>query len=329
MSVTWKHGAFLALVLLASLLQPTRSRADCMASRSFIVPVPGTALPPDPVIYAFVPEHMADPGARIESDDKGVSVTIQRVSGNDTFNAFRLDVKKKTPGAFKVVVSMKVGKSENVYAASSFTIDPAWKPPADKVVKIDELTKESLAWECSHNMTYNLHPSVQAMAYRLEWSKTQEDFAAGKRESAVFPYSLAPFFEKEPSPAPAVVKLGHANCLSDTFRWPSAFVYAGLVALHPDGSETPAEAAPAEVPWQFESAIFGAKTDEFYEEIHGKPDEEIPAGKPAVEPEKPVVEPERSGGCSQAGGAAPGLLVVLAVLSAALLLRRRQGGGGP
>ncbi len=318
-----------SVLALASLLHPVPARADCMASRPFIVPVPGTALPPDPVIYAFVPEHMADPGARIESDDPDASVAIQRVSGNDAFNAFRLNVKKKKPGAFEVVVSMKVGKSESVYAASGFTIDPAWKPPADKVVKIDKLTKESDSWECSHNLTYNLQPSVQAMAYRLEWARTQEDFASGKRESAVFPYSLQPFFDKKPEPAPAVVKLGHANCLSNTFEWPSAFVYAGLVALHPDGSETPPEEAPAEVPWKFESAIFGAMTEEFYEEVHGKTDEEPPAAAATVKQEAPAVEPQKPGGCSQGGGGLPVLLSLLLALSGVLLLRRSQGVGGP
>jgi hypothetical protein len=314
MLVIGRSTTLLVPVVAVIVLQTSPALADCMASRPFIVPVPGTALPPDPVIYAFVPEHMADPGARIESDDGEASVTIERVSGNETFNAFRLDVKKKAPGSFEVVVSMKVGKSENVYAESSFTIDPAWKPPTDEVVKIDELTKESEAWECSHNMTYNLHPSVQAMAYRLEWSKTQEDFASGKRESAVFPYSLGPFFQKKPEPAPAVIKLGHANCLSNTFRWPSAYVYAGLVALHPDGSETPAGEAPAEVPWGFESAIFGAMTEEFYEEVHGKTEETPP---PAAAPEKP-------GGCSQGGGA-PVMLAVFLALCGMQPLRRRQG----
>ena len=336
--MSMKSGKFLPIVAIMSLLHAAAVHADCMASRSFIVPVPGTALPPDPVIYAFVPEHMADPGAYIESDDPDASVTIKRVSGNDTFNAFELSVKKK-PGAFKVVVSMKVGKSESVYAESEYSVDAAWKKPTAKIVKIDKLTKESSGWTCSHNLTYNLHPSVQAMAYRLEWAKSREDFDAGKRETAVFPYSLQPFFDKKPGPAPAVVKLGHANCLSDTFRWPSAFVYAGLTALHPDGSETPAEAVPAEVPWKFESAIFGATTEEFYEEVHGKPDVEPPAGAPAKVEEKsvedppaedPPVESVEPGGCSLGGESRPdGFAILLALSVVLLLLRRNQGGGGP
>jgi hypothetical protein len=248
--------------------------ADCMASSAFLSPPPGAALPPSPVLYLFVPEHLPNPDVRVTSGSSVVKVKVEEVSKNDTFKVLELAVARDAAGQLKIVASGVKNKTDYgsfAHADGEYTIDPAWKPPADKVVEIKSLTRESKGFTCSHNATYNLRPSTPAIAYRLEYAKSYDDWSAGKRKSAIHPPSLRQFFDPDSAPGEAVIKLGHAMCLYETFRWPSAYVYAGLVALHPDGSETPAEKVPAEVPWKFEGLIFGAMTPAFYKEVHGYP----------------------------------------------------------
>lgn len=275
-------------IALIALLFAADGRGDCLASRPFITPVSGTKLPPNPVLYVFTRSHDNAPQASVESADPNAGVKVELVSGNDTFEAYKLSVKQEVEGALKIVVDFKSSHETGTASiAPNYVIDRAWKRPGDKSVRIDSLTKEMRSWQCSHNQTYNLRPSVSAMAYRVEWATTPTDFAAGNRESGVFPYSLEPFFQPQGGPFEAVIKLGHANCLSNTFRWPAAIVYVGLVALHPDGSETPNNEVPAAVPWSFGHYLFGAQTDEFYKKVRGYP-------KPGSAEARDVVEEKRS-----------------------------------
>jgi len=290
-------GAIAVLVLIGD------ARADCMASSPFLSPAESAKLPPNPVIFAFVPEHMADPTARVASSPAGAQVRVEKLSANDTFKAFKLTVTEAPSGTIKIALGIWKGSDHSYYADAEYEIDPAWKKPAGAEVAITSLTKEIDAWTCSHNQTYNLRPSVRAVAYRLEYATSYDDFAAGKRQTAVHPASLSSFFAPKEEPGEAIVKLGHANCLYETFRWPAALIYTGLVALHPDGSETPASKVPAEVPWGFGGYMFGAMTDAFYEEVHGYTKEGRPLADGGPQPAKaetaappaPSPEPDSTG----------------------------------
>lgn len=284
----------LAISLVALTAHFDDAHADCMASSPFLSPATGAKLPPNPVLYAFVPEHMADPTARVESSPSGAEIRAEKVSSNDTFKTFKLTVTRAPTGTIKIELGIWKGGSHSYYADGEYAIDPGWKKPAGAAVEITSLTVEMSAWTCSHNQTYNLRPSVRAVAYRLEYATSYDDFSKGKRQTAVHPTSLEGFFTPKDEPGEAIVKLGHANCLYETFRWPAALIYAGLVALHPDGSETPASKVPAEVPWSFDTYLFGAMTDAFYEEVHGHTKTGAPVGDGGVEavPSPAGVEPE-------------------------------------
>lgn len=246
--------------------------ADCRAAQSFLVPPEGTSLPADAVLYAFVPGQLAEPSVRLEGDEEA-SATLKRVSENETFNAYEIRLTAKKAGELEVIVSMRVDESESIYARSAYQIDPEWKRPEPaQPVTLREPIKELRAWECSHNQTWNLYPSVEAMAYRVEFAKSPEAYRAGDRELQVFPPSLGLFFDPHTQPDEAELKLGHANCLANTFRWPAVFVYVGVAALHPDGSVSAANDEPVELPWSFGEHMYGPMTDDFYEEVHGKPE---------------------------------------------------------
>lgn len=309
--------------------------ADCMAARSFISPATGSRVPADPVLFAFVPWDRPVPGVEVTAGGEEVEAKITHLSTTPTFKSYRIDVDRHQPGDIHVKVSLVVQDSEAVYTEATYTIDPAWKKTSKaSEVKAKMLGKEVDAWTCSHNMTYNLEPSVQAPAYRVQWATTVEDYEAGKRQSAVFPFTLQGFFDEKLEHVFTVIKLGHANCLSDTFKWPDALVYVGLAALHEDGTETPASKTPTEVPWSFGQASYGAMTDEFYEEVHGTDEQgNTAAEKKTLKAEAPAssaagtTAPDAGGGgkgCSiaRAGmGHSSGcpLLVVLALLSVVLV----------
>ena len=260
----------LGLIIIAVQWMPLDAAADCMAARSFIAPVTGSTLPANPVLYAFVPWDLPTPGVEVDAGGASVTAKIEHLSTNDTFKSYRITIERAVAGEITVQVLLRVEDSVSVWAEARYTLDPGWqKATQDRECRTTIVGKEQSGWTCSHNMTYNLEPSVQAIAYRLEWSTSAEDHAAGKRDSAVFPASLDGFFDPKQTGVTPTIKLGHANCLSNTFRWPAALVYVGLTALHQDGSETPAVGTPVQVPWSFGDHNYGATTDAFYEEIHG------------------------------------------------------------
>ena len=244
--------------------------ADCAGASAFMVPTPGSMLPPNPTIYAFVPYDRPTPSVEVKSGGQAVAATIEQVSTNESFKSYKIRINKDTAGEIKVKTSLTVNDSESIWAEATYAIDQDWKKKTVATeVQTTMLGLEDYGWECSHNLTWNLEPSVPAMAYQVEWASSVEDFAAGKRTRAVFPINLDGFFDSKLQNTAPSVKLGHPNCLAYNFEWSAPMAYVGLTALHPDGTVTPAAKTPVEVPWRFNSAIFGPMTDEFYQEVHG------------------------------------------------------------
>ncbi|MBT3220874.1 MAG: hypothetical protein HN348_17460 [Proteobacteria bacterium] len=252
------------------LFSASSARADCAGAVAFHVPAPGSALPPNPTIYAFVPYDYPTPDVVVKSGDQKIAATVEQVSTNDSFKSYRIKITKADAGTIEVLTSLTEAVSLSVWAKADYSIVPTWKKATEaKEVQTTMLGQESYGWECSHHLTWNLEPSVPAMAYEAVWASSHEDFAAGKHISAVFPMNLDGFFNPKLENMVPAIKIGHPNCLFNNFEWSSPIAYMGLVALHPDGSKTPAAKTPAEVPWRFDSAIFGPMTDEFYQEVHG------------------------------------------------------------
>jgi hypothetical protein len=118
-------------------------------------------------------------------------------------------------------------------------------PGVHRPVSIIGVSSESWSWTCSYQTTRNLRPSHRAPAYRVEWALTEADFRAGHRESLVVPG----WYEsggKGEAQGPWVVKLGALDCRAPNFDW-KAPIYAGLVALEVDGTESPEPTEPVRV----------------------------------------------------------------------------------
>lgn len=244
----------LALVLSLGLVGAlaASASAECAMPRTFLSPATGASLPADPVLYVFSPQwHDEAPVISVHRIDTGedeeVEAKVELVSESGAFRVHRVQVDLDEPSA-NIGLEV-VGPYETLEAR--YLLNAGWKPTAARTVEITSQTHDSLMWTCSYQNSLNLEldAPTDAVAFRVEWASTEDDFKAGKRESVVLPTSMSTFFSRDESAAATkpVLELGHANCQGFTFRWADesdAAIAAGVVALLPDGTETPLTDAP-------------------------------------------------------------------------------------
>ncbi len=219
---------------------PSAAAAECMMAGSFFSPEAGAIVPPDPVLFYFASPWAAEGTTFTAKDAEGkpLPVAATQVTKADAHVAFRVAV-KASAGA--VVVEARRGTGTPVEAR--YRVGAPGGCAAEKPVEIRSAKVESYAWTCSHQSTKNLVVSVEAPAYRVEWSRSEADFRAGKREKVVVPHRMERFFHwgEKPwaPPGPGQVELGHVNCMGHTLRWDAPAYWVGVAALHEDGTEDP------------------------------------------------------------------------------------------
>ena len=96
----------------------------------FFSPGPGTRLPRDPVVYFFSPRFRGTPD--ITGRGGGVrSVQVRRVSSSGAHDVYRVAVRHSPGGGDRVGrVILAVRQNGGTAVTASYTIDPAWRPPA-------------------------------------------------------------------------------------------------------------------------------------------------------------------------------------------------------
>jgi hypothetical protein len=109
-----------------------------------------------------------------------------------------------------------------------------------------QIGHEVSQWTCSHTRTRNLHFAAAAWAYRVVAAPTAQALAAGQGKAFVVPRALEQMWGYDVGriSTTASLALGHANCFGPTFDWSGGAVVATVLALLPDGSETPVTATP-------------------------------------------------------------------------------------
>jgi hypothetical protein len=238
--------ALVVTMVVAPMLAPTMAHAKCAMPGAFLSPDSGATLPPNPVLYLFVPGHMAadegDPatGVTVDLSAEGSAVAnqVELVSRSPAFSTYRVTIALAAPA--KLDLKITVAHVFKRTLEASYTIAPP-VPAAERASRATGRPwRESWSWTCSHQSTWNVPLAVEAPAYRVEWGYSLTDYETGPRASIVFPRRMESFFrwDDEREPSPPRLELGHVNCMGRNVTWPSRRrIWAGVWALLPDGTE--------------------------------------------------------------------------------------------
>lgn len=245
--------AAVVAMMVAATMAPAVAHAKCMYPRPFVSPDSGATLPPNPVLYLFVPGTMTpDAGEDAEvvsvdlsADGSAVASQVELVSRAPAFWTYRVTVARATPAGLKLKVTFAQDPERTLEA--SYTIGEA-SPAVQKPSRLmGRPWRESYFWMCSHQSTWNIPLAVEAPAYRVEWAYSLSDYETGPRAKVVFPRNLTSFFSWDDSPElpPSIVELGYVSCLGRNVSWASRRrIWAGVWALQADGTEVALNDAP-------------------------------------------------------------------------------------
>jgi len=244
------RGLLVAAVLGVALV-PASAWGDCALPAAVVVPPDGATLPPNPVLFVFVPDHFGIrpsdtlPLTIVDRSRAKVSFRVTRFGAVPAFAAYRVDLSARA--GTRITVGLRHRLYPDITIARTYSVTDAWKRPPRGTTTVTKVAHASSKWTCSYQSSSNLTPSRLAPAYRVEWALSPEDWRRGARGKLVLPYASLEFWEEKKASQAALLELGHLDCLGFTFEWKGKPIYVGIAALHPDGSEDPPAAEPVRV----------------------------------------------------------------------------------
>jgi hypothetical protein len=242
-------------LLTSSIMGGQVARAECAVVDFVLAEDPSEQLPPDPVIHLFVYSGQAHdertPLRVLSNEGHPLAVELKRVdvaAGGGRTPVAVYQARLRTGSARAFVVYLRGERPVE------FKIDPRWRGVAGAPVQITQIGVSTGA-VCPQELTRDLGLSVKAAAYIVEWAKSEDDYRSGKRQRRWLPFQLplAESFgviDEEAAPVQPAgrLQLGEPACLGRNFVWPSGRpVYVGVVAILPDGSQTPLPQQPTRV----------------------------------------------------------------------------------
>jgi hypothetical protein len=191
-----------------ALLTPSPAQADCASPGLAFAPHAGATLPPDPIVYVFMPRwHARDsPKLQVRSGHRELAFEASEVSATDAFVAYRLAI--ATQGASKIEIGRDLRDSPDAF----FEIDPDWVGPNERSVRVLDSKYVEDHWSCSFTDAHFL-TLTDAPAYRVQWSE------AGDTRVAIFPRDIYDFFlrgDRQADSNVGQIGLGHVSCFGQT-----------------------------------------------------------------------------------------------------------------
>lgn len=243
-------GALVALLTVV----PAGAAAECASPMPVFSPPSGAALPREATLYLFMAAPFAVgavPEVEVRFDDhvgESVPVTLTGLPSPPAYSAFRLDFRPGREGAVRVELREGEGEPPRV---ATYQVLGQLSVAVRSPVTIVAVEEELHHWTCSWQSTRNLTASAEAPAYRVEWATSESEYRAGRRKTLVVPRRMEAFFRRHadaaPLPSQGRIELGHVDCHGHTFEWSDRPVWAGLVALNADGTESSAPDAPTRI----------------------------------------------------------------------------------
>jgi hypothetical protein len=230
----WHGFAALSIVL-----APASALAKCAAPNEVLVPAEGD-LPIDPSLHLFLPFWKKEAPEITVKDQDGnpLEHKLTAVTSSPAFDVLRIEV--ESAGATSISVSF--GSTGRQPPERTFRIDPRYATAPRSAARIESVTESSYEWTCSREELQQLEIDTAAPLYRVEWASSERDFHAGKRTSLLLPHRLKELafrWNKDPVPTSALLPIGQINCTGKTHDWTQGAIWAAVVAMYPDGSETP------------------------------------------------------------------------------------------
>ncbi|MDP1821967.1 MAG: hypothetical protein Q8L48_01950 [Archangium sp.] len=224
-----------ALLAVGVLLCTLPAQAKCAMPSPYVLPRPGTPLPPNPTLYLFVPPDSKNATAFAEvmravtESGTELPLTVRAVKGGAELQVFRLQLVAAAGVRFRLTPVLEKEATWSVEPGVVF-------PPDFEVTRGKDLFR---SWNCSYESSRVLDTSLEAPAYRVDFAGTQAGLLAGKGESVIVEGDAGGFRWGDARPAPLrAVRLGHHDCWGSNLTWEkSTALVVRVTALLPDGSE--------------------------------------------------------------------------------------------
>lgn len=219
-------------LVVASMLVAGSASAMCASANPIVLPLEGSTVPPDPVLYVFLPEGTTNLRSEVSSGQESLRelwvsspegaplpFTLQRLE-DGLISVYRLSVRAPVGAQFIV----------RPFQTAVSTVAQVEKAT---VLNVERGVEHNFRWTCSYESTRVLVPSLEAPAFRVTWGKELKDVDAPGAPSVIFPGLHAWLRQKG---AQRVLKLGHPNCTFTTLAW-STPIFVRVTALMADGRE--------------------------------------------------------------------------------------------
>jgi hypothetical protein len=230
------RGWSIALGLLAA----GNAHAKCAAPHPVLAP-DGGALPPNPIVYLFspMPERLKPRVIARDAAQRPLPLKMTLASQTAAFAVYKLELAVASGS-----VDVELGYPEWTPATThtAYTVEPA-AARAHEAPHVEGPHAHSYTWTCSYQKSQDLELTSQAPVYRVEWAESEQDVRRGLTRKSLMPSRLERFFwdpRQPPLAREGRIELGYVSCLGGTFDWGATPIWVSVVALFPDGSETPA-----------------------------------------------------------------------------------------
>lgn len=239
------------LVLLAA----RSAQAQCADPSTYVLPLEGSTVPPNPALYVFVPREKPSQDDRISfaqrqlrdlwvssPDGAPLPFVLERIA-DDAIAVYRLTVQAAAGAQFTVLPlhtrPMTVART-----------------PSASALKVELGPDQNYRWTCSYESVRALIPSLDAPAFRVRWAYDLAGVEQPSARTLILPGRDGFHYRttKGREPPPLAIKLGHLSCAMHTLEW-SRSIWVRVTALNTDGSEVTSPQALRLTPPPAEQAL--------------------------------------------------------------------------
>src|SRR6266851_3706422 len=142
---------YLGLTLLGTLAASNEAIAKCQSPDLFLIPEGGSKLPPNPVVYLFVPGGREKPRIALHDQNHSpVAFQLEEMGGPPAFTAFRIRVEAE------VGTNLDIDVKGSVRWHTTYSVTAPCKRSASKPVIITKVESKTSSWTCSFEHTQSL-----------------------------------------------------------------------------------------------------------------------------------------------------------------------------
>lgn len=193
-----------------------------------------------------------------DQDGRPLRHRLVELQSSPVFKVVRVDVETGLARTITVTYTYRGYAGAMFPREDSYTIDANYSPSRHAAVRVESFSESMYYWTCSAEALQMLSVDTVAPVFRVEWADSEDQFLRGPRQTVLLAHrtkDLA-FSYGEVSVTPQL-DLGYIDCAGATIDWKSP-IWVAVVAIFPDGSETPVgkpilippPSHPSDPPWK-------------------------------------------------------------------------------